>query len=315
MALIHIAISFNSLCSVFIGDQHSGKVAMAINQCKEMSPREMGREAVKHFNRIVGSMIDVPSGVRLALRNYLFHGDPNPNKTVADQYVQFVMDLAAGQPINESLLSDGRVNNSRGGKGIDATQYDEFWKACREVLLPNSATEERRHSDTVYASGAHSIPNLVKQATDILQKKVDDGRLDKIPPIPSTEWVRLQFVPNRADTAQSAQFTGRLMAKFAVQTRSLRKEHVDQHWVNAMTRYYLEWIVELKKKYDGVVFCGQDDKAKVPVGDEVRLPPLAVCPFYQDLTPLTFTNIILIVQISRSLSRQASEQTAEVLFL
>ncbi|KAL7538123.1 hypothetical protein ACHAXR_008302 [Thalassiosira sp. AJA248-18] len=254
---------------VIHGDQHTGKVAMAINQCKEMAPRKMGREAVKHFNLIVGSMVDVPSGVRHALRNYLFHGDPNPDKTIADEYVQYVLDLAAGQPIDESLVTDGRVNNGRGGKGINATQYEEFWKACREVLLPNSATEERRHSDTVYASGAHSIPNLVKQATDILQKKVDDGEVDEIPPIPSLEWVRLQFVPNRADSAQSAKFTGRLMAKFAVQTRSLRKEHVDQHWVNAMTRYYLEWIVELKKEYDGVEFCGQDDKAKVPVGDEV----------------------------------------------
>ncbi len=267
---------------------------MAINQCKEMAPRKMGREAVKHFNRIVGSMVDVPSGVRHALRNYLFHGDPNTDKTIADEYVQYVLDLAAGQPINESLLTDGRVNNGWGGKGINATQFEEFWKACRKVLLPNSATEERRHSDTVYASGAHSIPNLVKQATDILQKKIDDGEVDKIPPIPSLEWVRLQFVPNRADTAQSAKFTGRLMAKFAVQTRSLRKEHVDQHWVNAMTRYYLEWIVELKKKYDGMVFCGQDDKAKVPFGDEVKLTPLEQYQYIvviKDFT-ITFTNIL-----------------------
>ena len=31
----------------------------------------------------------------------------------------------------------------------------------------------------------------------------------------------------------------------------------------------MEWLVELKSKYDGVEFFGQDDKAKIPVGDKV----------------------------------------------
>ena len=195
----------------------------------------------------------------------------NPSKTFGDEYVKYIMDLAAGHPIDEALFTDGRVNNSRGGLGINSTAYDSFWQACREVLLPNASTEERRHSDTVYASGAHSIPNLVTQATEVLQKKVDDGTLDKLPPIPCTEWVRLQFVPNRADNAAAEKFTGRLEAKRAVQTRTLRKEHMDQHWVNSMTRYYLEWMVELRKKYDGVEFFGQDDKAKIAVGDNVAI--------------------------------------------
>ena len=92
---------------------------------------------------------------------------------------------------------------------------------------------------------------------------MDDGVFDSLPPIPSTEWVRLQFVPNRADNAAAEKFTGRLEAKRAVQTRTLRKEHMDQHWVNAMTRYYLEWMVELKKKYDGVEFLAKMTKPRL----------------------------------------------------
>ena len=155
-------------------------------------------------------------------------------------YLNFysIIYLFIRQPIDVSALADGRVNNSRGGQGIGATQYDEFWKACREVLLPNSATEERRAKDVIYASSAHSIPNLVKLATDILQRKVDSKELDKLPPIPSVQWVRLQFLPNVEDSAAAAQFTGRLGAKRAVQTRTLRKEHPDQHWVNAMVCIY-----------------------------------------------------------------------------
>ena len=66
-------------------------------------------------------------------------------------------------------------------------------------------------------------------------------------------------------------FTGRSNAKRAVQIRTLRKEYIGQYWVNAMMRYYLEWIVvELKKKFLRVEFFGQDDKANVAGGDKVR---------------------------------------------
>ena len=148
----------------------------------------------------------------------------------------FLSYIMSSQPIDESMLLDGRVGNSRGGKAIGATMYDDFWKACREVLLPNSAAEERRKDDTVYASAAHSIPNLVKLATDALKRKVDEKELETMPPIPSEEWVRLQFVPNVSTSKASAKFTGALEARRAVQTRTLGKEHPDQHWVNAIVR-------------------------------------------------------------------------------
>ena len=146
------------------GPQHDGKVTLTIDSCREMAPKKMQREAVKHYNMIMNNITDLPAGACDALRNYLFMGEPNPDGTIADEYVELVMDMAAGEPIDVSALPDGRVKNSRGGKGIGATQYAEFWKACREVLLPDSATEERRAKDIIYASAAHSIPNLVKLA-------------------------------------------------------------------------------------------------------------------------------------------------------
>ena len=163
------------------------------------------------------------------------------------QFLNTLCSFIIPQPIHATFLSDGRMNNSRGGKGIGATMYKEFWKACREVLLPSSAVEERRGSDIIYASAAHSIPNLVKLATDILKQKVDSNVLDKLPPIPSVQWVRLQFLPNHDYSKVAAQWTGRLQAKRAVQTRTLRKEHMDQHFVNAMVRrmqvYVLLYVV------------------------------------------------------------------------
>ena len=38
-----------------------------------------------------------------------------------------------------------------------------------------------------------------------------------------------------------------------------------------MTRYYLEWLIELRKEYPGVEFFGQDDKAELAVGNEVAI--------------------------------------------
>lgn len=176
------------------------------------------------------------------------------------------------QPIDESMLPDGRVGKSRGGTGIGATMYDEFWKAYREVLLPSSAADERRKDDTVYTSAAHSIPKLVKLATDALKRKLDDNEFETMPPVPSDDWVRSQCVPNVSTNKASAKFTGALEAQRAVQTRKLRKEHMDQHWVNNITKYYMEWIVEIHNKHEGVVeFFGQDDKEMIPCGDAIPI--------------------------------------------
>ena len=252
--------------------QHIGNVAKVLNECREQAPKCMSFEAARHFNSIFLSITDVSAGVRNALRNYLFIGDPDPDDTLKDEYVQLVMDLAAGAPINEGMLSRHRARdgNSRGGKGIGATSFEPFWEACREVLLPDSAAEERRNSTNIYASSVHSIPNLVKQATDILEKKVVKGDLESLPAIPSDEWVRLQLVPNNGFHASTSKFTGRLGIKRSIQMRTLQKRHVDQHWVNALTWYYLEWMIEVRIVYgNGIEFFGQDDKAKVPIGDDV----------------------------------------------
>ena len=89
----------------------------------------------------------------------------------------------------------------------------------------------------------------MKQASDILQLKVDEGTLSEMPPVPSREWLCLQFVPNCSDNAIAANFVGHLEAKRPVQMRSQRKQNIDQHWNNTMTRYHLEWIVQLRRVF------------------------------------------------------------------
>ena len=56
------------------------------------------------------------------------------------------------------------------------------------------------------------------------------------------EWVRLQFVPNYSYTAAAGKFTDRLKVEHGVQTQSLKKQHPDQYWVSALTKYYLGFV-------------------------------------------------------------------------
>ena len=90
-----------------------------------------------------------------------------------------------------------------------------------------------------------------------------------MPPIPSNESIRLQFVPNSGVVRAAAKLTGCLGVKRCIQLRTIHASHQDQHWVNSFTKYHKEWLVELKQMVGQsyVMFTGQDDKAKVSVGD------------------------------------------------
>ncbi len=256
-------------CPMYHGAEHIGKVQAVIQSCRSSMPKDMSKESAKHFNHIMRHISSISVPVRKALKNYLFLGDTNPRGDIAEEYCKFVLEVAAGNPIDESFVMDGRLFNSRGGRGIGHTQFDVFYEECRRIIIPTSTTEERRHSDSMFASEVLSIKNLIKRATDNLKTKVEAGELTEMPPIPSPEWVRMQFCPNNKFVANAGKVHGNLRVKRAVQSRTLRKEHEDQHFVLAMTRYILEWLIELRDKKVAAEFFGGDDKAKIAVGDKV----------------------------------------------
>jgi len=123
-----------------------------------------------------------------------------------------------------------------------------FFDECRRICQPSSTAEERRSSETVFASAVVSISSLVELATKNLYDRDKSGELKEMPPIPSEEWVRLQFSPNNHTVEKARYLTGVLGLVRAVQSRTLRKKHEDQHWVNAMNKYVYEWLIELKSK-------------------------------------------------------------------
>ena len=188
----------------------------------------MSSEFVAHFNRTMSGITNMPAKLREALRNYVFCGNPDPDNKLEEEYLEMVLAYTAGEPLDDSLLIDGNSKNSRGGKGLGETMFEDFYDACDEVLMPSAATDERRVGDVMHASGACSVADLRRQAVAILEAKVKDGKLDEMPPIPADEWIRLQFVPNVRDSELASTFTGRLKVTRTVQTRTLSKEHMDQ---------------------------------------------------------------------------------------
>jgi len=111
---------------------HTGDVQQAVDECRQRCPKLLSAESVRRVNNILRKITDVPAGVRKALTNYLFKGETDAHGEIPNEYCIFVENLAAGLPVDESLIVDGRAFNSRGGKGIGFTKYTEFWDVCHQ---------------------------------------------------------------------------------------------------------------------------------------------------------------------------------------
>ena len=83
---------------------------------------------------------------------------------------------------------------------------------------------------------AISIRNLKEIIIERL-KQTKTPREFEIIKIPSDEWIRLQFWPRNSYHNSAMQYTGAFRIKYVVQTRLLRKHHLDVHYCSALFRY------------------------------------------------------------------------------
>lgn len=83
--------------------------------------------------------------------------------------------------------------------------------------------------------------------------------------IQSEQWLRFQFAPKNANSYSSLQFTGKLNVKYQVQSRQLRKEHIDMHYASAAFRYLKELSVKFREY---TTFMCMDDKHHCKVGEQ-----------------------------------------------
>ena len=148
------------------------------------------------------------------------------------------------------VLVDLHELNSNG-----SDKFSVFWKQCEAFLQECTAVHERRHDTATYLARALSVRDLVEQVS----KKCPPGT-----PIPSLQWVRLQFYPKKPRTKADGLYRKRLPIKMMVQKRQFRKYHIDEHYCAAIFRYLREYALKLR---DDCLFICIDDKHRLKVGE------------------------------------------------
>ena len=104
---------------------------------------------------------------------------------------------------------------------------------------------------------AHAIS--MRDLRDEVKKQCPEGT-----PIPSLEWIRLQFWPKLKHAATGIHYTGRLNIKYMVQKQQWRKVRCDAHYGATVFRYLRELAIKFR---ESTGFVCLDDKHKIKVGE------------------------------------------------
>lgn len=137
------------------------------------------------------------------------------------------------------------------------SQFHNFWKIADECLNSEmTVPDERRHGNTCYI--APSFISL-RHFRDEIKKKLQEND-----PVPSEEYFRLQFTPRNTHALTSRRYYRKFNVKWGLQTRSLHKQHMDQHYGAKQFCFMKEYASKFKEN-SHVLFV--DDKAQIPIGN------------------------------------------------
>src|SRR6266498_3633609 len=172
------------------------------------------------------------------------------NEAKVDEHVRLALELEDPDiTIDLREHSNGRLN-----------KYDIFWRIADQFLAGKAANaviavDERRHDTIVHLATAISVNDFLHQIKRECPPET---------PIPSAQWLRLQFWPKNPTRLSSLQFTDRLPLKFMIQTRQLRAYHPNVHYVSALFCYEKEFAVKFSEITN---FVFLDDKYRYKVGE------------------------------------------------
>ena len=133
--------------------------------------------------------------------------------------------------------------------------YQEYLDSSVEM-----AADEHRH-DTVEADGdvithlanALSVRDLHEEVT----KNAPPGT-----PIPSVQWLRYRFWPQKPTALTSKRYKGNLKIKFMVQSRQFRHSHIDSDYASALFKYEREFAI---RYHNFTTLICQDHKNTIKV--------------------------------------------------
>ncbi len=214
--------------------------------------RAMKREFIQSFGTVTNCK---PAFLRKAYQ--VLTGDSSSARTLAEKEVdERVAEILEMQ--DPELICDLRVNNE--GR---PEMYKAFLEECKKFIntAVETAVDDRRHDDVdngesvVHLATALSVPDLHAQ----VKERCPEGI-----PIPSIQWLRLQFWPRRKNSAAAKRYYGSLKIKYMIQARQFRHQHADAHYASALFRYLKEF--SLKYHHDTSFVC-MDDKHSMKVGE------------------------------------------------
>ena len=184
-----------------------------------------------------------------------FSSPSNLDESITQERIRLIIDTQ-----DPEIVDDLRHHN----KGCPC-MYDRFSDECRKYLDEEveTAVDERRHGSATHLAKALSTRDLL---SNVAQRCPDST------PLPSEQWLRLQFWPKNATMKSALQFTGRFEVKFMIQQRQLRMWHEDSHYSAALFKYLKQFSIQFKDVTD-LVFL--DDKHRCKVG-EPGMPVAAV---------------------------------------
>ena len=164
------------------------------------------------------------------------------------------------------LVWDLRVNN----KGIE--KYDIFLEHCQKYIdsCVQTAVDDRRHDELDSDNTVITHLATAMSANDLYRTVKE--QCPENTPIPSLQWLRLQFWPRNASVRTAASHTGKLRVKFMIQARQFRVSHVDSHYTSALFRYQREFAIRFRSF---TTFASLDDKHTIKIGEPGY--PLAAC--------------------------------------
>ena len=218
--------------------------------------RAMRCEFTQSFGRITGTKCGV---LREAYKRLTGDNSASSNFTELkiDERISEMIDMQ-----DPDLIWDLRKNNAR------EQCYQIFFEECQKYIdgVVETSVDDRRHDPTVIdGNGNHQVIThlaVAMSVRDLLEQV--SKRLPEGTPIPSKQWLRLQFWPRKISTATSRYFTGKLKLKFMVQARQFRKSHEDCHYASALFRYEKSFAVKYRENVD---FICMDDKHTCKVGE------------------------------------------------
>ena len=211
---------------------HLKAVRSVERQLPEIHGRYARKQFLEQYSQVTGLSKSMVS--HMYMYELLTSDGSAPHDSLTREREQRIVEFVASRG-NVELWPDLRALN-----GNDGTKFDLFWEEGDKYISElETLASANRHGQQRSLLQPLSVPDFTRQVERRLR---DAGHTEA--PIPSLEWVAFQFHPRRPTSGIATLYTGRWAIKLQVLQMTLRKDHPDSHWCNALEKYIKAFIRE-----------------------------------------------------------------------